>query len=318
VERTVDLVDRLLAADPWVELVARRDLLDELPGGELRARIAGDPRVAALLEGLDPWPPLTPMKAAVDQRTPLTRLGVLADLGLDRSEQRVARLAETALASIAADGTFPHGGFEHTKAYDARGYVCVTHEVTAAVARFGYAEDPRLRPAIEHLRRTERLDGGWRPSAARLPGTRGEADPSCPFGTVSVLRAATAVGGAMMEPVMGRAAHFLLTAWSRRAEPWRPVGFGMGSTFAKLAYPFGTYGILRVLDALAEVTSVRDDPRLTEMLAFVEAKGGPNGWHAEFVSGAWSAFDFGQKREPSPWITALVLRARRRISGTID
>jgi hypothetical protein len=312
----VDLVDRLLAADPWVELLARRDLLDEPPAPSLRARVAADPRIADLLAGLDPWPPVVPGKGALDQRTPVARLGVLADFGLDRSDARIARISEAALASISPDGSFPHGGFEHTRSYDARGYVCLTHGVTEALARFGYGDDPRLVPALDHIRRTRRLDGGWRPSAAKLPGTKGELEPSCPFGSAAILRAAVAAGGPVRDEVALGAAELLLATWARRAEPWRPVGFGMGTTFGRLAYPFGTYGILRVLDVLAEVPEVHGDARLLDLLATVEAKRGPDGWTAETVSGAWAAFDFGQKRAASPWITMLVLRAGRRIRGS--
>src|SRR5437870_436318 len=36
------------------------------------------------------------------------------------------------------------------------------------------------------------------------------------------------------------------------------------------------------------------------------------GWRAESASKAWGAFDFGQKEQPSPWMTFLAVRAVRR------
>jgi hypothetical protein len=51
------------------------------------------------------------------------------------------------------------------------------------------------------------------------------------------------------------------------------------------------------------------------MVDLVEAAGGDEGYRAATVSAAWANFDFGQKKLPSPWITALVVRAVRRMSS---
>jgi hypothetical protein len=308
-------IEILLAADPWVELVARRDLLDEPPNAALLARVAGDPRVGDLLEATDPWPPERRSTKAYDPKDAIWRVSVLADFGLDRTDPRVASMAKRLFDSIAPDGTFRHGGFDHAKTYDVRGYTCITHAVTGALARFGDRDDPRLAPAIDHIRSTQRLDGGWHPNAALQPDAPRQSEPSCPFGTVHVLRAATHVGGQLLDEVGPRAAGYLLDCWVRREEPFRPVGFGMGSTFAKLTYPFATFGILSAVDVLTAVPSARADPRLTSMVDAIVANGGDDGYRAATVSGAWATFDFGQKKAPSPWIAALVLRAIRRLQS---
>jgi hypothetical protein len=305
--------DSLLSGDPWVELVARRDLLGEAIGPQMRARVASDSRVADLLAATDPWPPERRSTKAYDPRDPIWKVGVLADFGLDRTDARVAALSDRLFGAAAPDGTFRHGGFDHTKTYDVRGYTCISHEVTGALARFGFRDDPRLEPAIAHIRSTQRLDGGWHPNARLQPGASREAEPSCPFGTVHVLRAAAAVGGELLDAVGPPAADYLLHCWGRRDEPFRPVGFGMGTTFAKLAYPFATYGILSLVDALTAVPAARPDERLAAMVGAVEAARGEDGYRAATVSAAWANFDFGQKKQPSPWITVLVARAVRRM-----
>lgn len=309
------ILDSLLSGDPWVELVARRDLLDQPVEPSLRARVASDPRVADLLAATDPWPPQRPSTMAYDPKDAIWKVGVLADFGLDRTDTRVAAMSDRLFASAAPDGTFRHGGFDHTRTYDTRGYMCISHEVTGALARFGFQDDPRLQPAIAHIRSTQRLDGGWHPNALLQPGASREAEPSCPFGTVHVLRAAAAVGGDLLAAVGTRAADYLLDCWARRDEPFRPVGFGMGSTFAKLSYPFATYGILSLVDALTAVPGARGDQRLAAMVDAVGATRSEDGYRAATVSGAWASFDFGQKKLPSPWITVLVARAVRRMGN---
>jgi hypothetical protein len=308
-------LDVLLAADPWVEFVTRRDLLHVSPTRALRDRVAEDKRIGHLFEATDPWPPERPLTRAYDPKDAIWKVAVLADFGLDRGDPRVAALAERLFASMAPDGTFRHGGFDHTRTYDSRGYACVTHAVTGALALFGYGQDGRLAPAIEHIRRTQRLDGGWHPNAALQPGAPREMEPSCPFGTMHVLRAATNLGGETLDAVGSRAAEYLLDCWTRRDEPFRPVGFGMGSQFAKLSYPFATYGALSVVDALTAVPSVRGDGRLAALVGAVAAVGGDAGWMAGTVSRAWEAFDFGQKKTISPWVTLLMTRALRRMAS---
>jgi hypothetical protein len=302
----------LLEADPWVELVARRDLLDEAPGAGLKARIAGDRRVGELFHAVDLWPSDRRSTRAYDPKDALWKLGVLADFGLDRNDPRVEPLADRLFGSMSSDGTFRHGGFDHTKTYDLRGYPCITHAVTGALGRFGFADDPRLAPAIEQIRATQRPDGGWHPNAKLGRGGPRESEPSCPFGTLQTLRAAVGVGGPLLARVGARAGDYLLDCWVRRKEPYRPVGFGMGTTFARLAYPFATYGILAVIDTLSAVPAVQGDARLGSLVEAVAASGGPEGFRAATASLAWADFDFGQKKAPSPWITALVLRAIRR------
>jgi hypothetical protein len=92
----------------------------------------------------------------------------------------------------------------------------------------------------------------------------------------------------------------------------------MGTTFAKLAYPFATYSILGVIDTLTAVPAIRGDARLHGLVDSIAASGGPDGFRATTVSLAWADFDFGQKKVPSPWITALVLRAIRRSAAGSD
>jgi len=42
------MIETLLGGDPWVELVARRDLIGEGQSDSLRDRISADPRIDAL------------------------------------------------------------------------------------------------------------------------------------------------------------------------------------------------------------------------------------------------------------------------------
>jgi hypothetical protein len=299
-------------------------LLGEVPGfgvdsavaAAARSALAADPRVQTLLDQLETWPP-RPSSGGFDQKDAHWKLSVLADFGLNRSDARVAAVAERILKATGTDGTFLHGGFVHTRTYDTRGYVCVTHVVSEALARFGYGDESPVRGAARAALAAVRLDGGWRPSRQLAIGTKGEAEPSCPFGTQNVLRALVALrnsGVPDLDEAIVHAANNLLVAWQRRSEPYRPVGFGIGSTFMKLAYPFVGYALLKAVDALSAVPEVRMDERLLEMLYAVLAKRDADGMlRAETIAAVWNGWDFGQKKMPSPWITAVAYRAAARM-----
>jgi len=295
-----------------------RQVAPAAPVPPATADVAADPRVQALLDDLERWPPL-PAASGMDQKSALWKLGVLADIGMDRSDPRIAAVAERIVEASGTDGTFLHGGFAHVRTFDTRGYVCLTHVVTGALAQFGYGDEPAVRSAARAAVAAVRLDGGWRPSKLLAVGTKGEAEPSCPFGTQNVLRALVALRAAGVPELDGpidHAAAYLLDAWARRSEPYRPVGFGIGSTFMKLAYPFVGYALLKSLDTLSAIPEVASDRRLGEMLAAVLAKRDADGrLRAETISGVWAGWDFGQKKQASPWITALAYRAAFRIGS---
>jgi hypothetical protein len=312
-----DAVEQLTSADePWVAYGALLDLADSAPDSpEARAaysRLCQDPRIGELMDALADWPS-RPLQRAYDAKDALWKLAMLADFGVRRDEPRIAAIAERVLAAQAEDGGFLHGGFDHTRTWDARAYICIDHVQTYALARFGYLGDERLERAYAQIERWQRQDGGWHPNQLNLPGGPREAEPSCPFGTTNVLRALAAHPSYRDSETAQRAAEFLLTCWQRRAEPYRPVGFGIGSTFGKLQYPLVQYQVLKVVDTLAALPALAGDPRLLEMLSDIERKRGDDGlWASEGINKPYAAFDFGQKKTGSAWVSLLVLRALRR------
>jgi hypothetical protein len=265
------------------------------------------------MASLDPWPPEKPLSRAYDPKDSIWKLATLADFGLRSDDPRIAAIAERVLSSQSDDGGFLHGGFDHTKTWDTRPYICISHVMTYALARFGYLDDPRLQCAYDHILSWQRLDGGFHPNKLNLPHNERQSEPSCPFGTLNVLRALVANPSLQSAEPTLRAADYLLDCWQRRAEPYRPVGFGIGSSWDKTIYPFVQYALLKEIDTLSQVPAVHTDPRYKEMLAHLATKLDANSQLTpESTNKPYADFDFGQKKQPSPWMTFLALRALTR------
>jgi hypothetical protein len=316
------IVDWLLACEePWVAYNTRLDVLEQpADAADVRAAYVAlkqDKHIAALLGEVAIWPQERRLGRAYDPKDSLWKLSMLADFGLKRDDQRIATLAEKVLAAqagVPAPPGFLHGGFDHTKSWDNRPYICISHVMTYALARFGYLDDLRLQQAYDYLVNWQRLDGGWHPNEACLPGGDREQDPSCPFGTVNVLRAAAAHPTLRHGELARRAVEHVLVLWERRNEPYRPVGFGMGSTFGKLQYPFVQHQILKTVDTLSNFATALADERFIDMLNTVTQKHtADQRFTADAANKPYADFDFGQKKTASPWLTFLVVRAHHRL-----
>lgn len=311
-------------AEPWVVLNTRRDLLgqkDDAPEVKRSMdQLKKNARVNELLEEIKVWPPRQPLGRAYDPKDSLWKLSMLADFGLTREDKRVAQVSEKIFAHQAtapAPPGFLHGGFDHTKSWDKKPYVCISHVMTYSLARFGYLGDERLEKAYDYVKSWQRLDGGWHPTEACLAGNERENDPSCPFGTVNVLRAMAVHPKLKESKTAAKGVTYVLDCWERRKEPYRPVGFGMGSTFNRLQYPFVQHQLLKTVDTLSNFDFAQDDKRFAEMLAHVASKVTDEGlFKAEGINKPYAEFDFGQKKTISPWITFLVARAVHRHGQT--
>ncbi|MSP13789.1 MAG: hypothetical protein EXR62_12645 [Chloroflexi bacterium] len=307
----------LSASEPWVVYNTQLDLVGADPTAAATQvayeALRNHPAVVKMIDSLADWPPAKPLSRAYDPKDTIWKLATLGDFGLRRDDERIAAIAEKVFVAQAEEGGFLHGGFDHTKSWHTRPYICISHVITYALARFGSLEDARLQHAYDHIIAWQRLDGGWHPNKLNLPGNERETDPSCPFGTLNVLRALVAHPDLRQTLAAQRAANYLLTCWERRAEPFRPVGFGIGSTWDKVQYPFVQYQLLKMADTLAQIPNIRQDQRLRQIIERLKEKQSSAGpWLAESTNKPYEDFDFGQKKFTSPWISFLALRAIHR------
>jgi hypothetical protein len=321
---TSELTDWLLDGPPWAQYHTYGELLG-LDAAEpeveaTRNAILAEPKVEALLEELMEWPGAA-LTRHNDAKHAIHKLAFLADLGLLASDPVLEPILEKVLAHRSKEGVFQiivniPRHFGGSGEDDWQWMLCDASTTLYALLKLGLEKDPHVAQATSHLAGLVR-ENGWPCAAAselgkfRGPGRAG--DP-CPYTNLIMLKALAQSPEWHESQACKTAAGTLLRLWEVRREQ-KPYLFAMGTHFAKLKAPLIWYDLLHVLEVLSQFHWLQDDPRLREMVALLESKADSLGrFTPESIWMAWKGWDFGQKKEPSRWVTLIAQRILRRLN----
>lgn len=304
------------AEDPLVAYGAAAEL--GLPeASRHRERLLADRRVIALVEELQAWPgPAIASHKSASQF--FHKLVFLAEAGLRAGDPGVKGITDRIIDSLDEEGV-PTLAMEISPAHGGTGdrvaawALCDAPSTLYALKLLG-VKNRRVEAGAESLAALVRPDGFPCACAKSLGGWRGpgkKEDP-CPYATLVMLRLLL-LSGERHRRAVDAAAACLLALWEGSRER-HPYIFHMGDDFRKLKLPFIWYDILHVLEVLSRVAPVREDRRFREMLSLVQAKEGVDGFVPESVYQPWKAWDFGQKKQVSDWMTLCVRRIEARLS----
>jgi hypothetical protein len=193
--------------------------------------------------------------------------------------------------------------------------LCDTPTILHALIQFRYGDHPAVEKAQKHLAGIIR-ENGWPcaadPSLGKFRGPGRKGDP-CPYANLIAVKALFAGGGNGYAEALNTGVEMLLNHWKNQGDR-KIYMFGIGTTYRRLKYPFIWYDILHVLDILSRIPAVHSDSRFKEMLkVLIDSQEEDGRFKAGSVWKAWKEWGFGQKREPSPWITLLALRILKRV-----
>ena len=227
-------------------------------------------------------------------RATIWHLQVLADLGMTRSDRRIAKAVEWWLdLHTAEDGGFtPRAGGFH------RGHLCTTGNMVHSLIRFGYLRDDRIRAGIDWLVDHQLKDGGW-DCYWRGKGNLDSWEALSAFAEIPPARRSSDVREAIR-----RGSEFFLQRRllheGRRYPPW-----------LWLRYPWHFfYDVLVGLDFLTALGKGKD-PRLGEALRHLASRRRPDGrW--TLSSNNWYPH-LETPGKPSKMITFLALRVGDRL-----
>jgi hypothetical protein len=214
----------------------------------------------------------------------------LAALGADPEDPRVERAAEVLLERLQPRS----GGFSAARGRPPA--ACFTAEVCAALARFGFAHDPRVREAVAWLAERDGGDGLW-----SCPELRHLVGGACPVTAVAVLRFVGEL------PPTERSQVGRLSRRAGRGLLERGLfleGNGPRGWWAFAHPTLGRTDLLDALSALARLTWPAEPPILAALLGVLARQDGSGRWAPR------QSAPFGEPAgQPTRWLSLKALVA---------
>jgi hypothetical protein len=318
------VINWLLEGDPFVKYRTRIDLLGEAENEpevqRIRKEMVNAPKIRQILQELSTWQK-TVLTNHKNASHPIHRLAFIADIGLTKDEVNLNKVSGKIFEHISDDGPFQvlvnvpkhfGGSGKNEWAWS----LCDAPLVIYSLAKLGFSKDKQVQKAVKHLSGLVQ-ENGWHCTVSkelgrfRGPGRKG--DP-CPYATLVMLKVLAQLDEWKRSEEAKVGAECLLDLWKGSLEV-HPYLFYMGTDFRKIKAPFVWYDILHVVDVLSHFDWLRADSRLTEMVEIIKAKADKDGRYTpESEWKAWKGWDFGQKKQPSRWLTFVTVRALSRFN----
>ncbi|MCP3944101.1 MAG: hypothetical protein GY710_21845 [Desulfobacteraceae bacterium] len=303
---TTQSIRWLLEGPKWLSFAVRKQLLDEQTDSKDSLKSKEIIDLVKVIRSKDRG-----FEALIKGKVSYTKelywyLFFLADIGfkagelnLDTSFQKVLDLEDSHHKFLVSKEMKPD-------------FFCISSILLTAMVKMSEHVKDRLRTHLVTIMDAQRLDGGWHCAKSRAIGQKLEKSGSCLMDNLNILMLLAEYEEYINNPKLEGAIDLLLAHWRRRDEKWRPYGFGIGSDFKKLRYPAFKYGIVRVLDVLSIYPYAVKQAEFDDMLDCVLQKADNGRYRPESVSKMFNKFDFGQKKEPSRWLTFLLNRIEKR------
>ncbi len=321
------LIDWLLSGPPWVEYRTRVDLLDQSEDAPEVRRARGamleHPQVRMLIDELREWPGPV-LKSHKSAGHLLHKLVFVAELGLRADDPGISNVIHRIQTHQSKEGPFQvmvnispkYGGTGEDQFV---WMLCDAPLVLYALSKLGLDDSQQVRNATEYLAGLVR-ENGWpcavAPELGKFRGPGRKSDP-CPYANLLMLKLLVRFPEYHSGQGFRTGVETLLSLWEQRRER-RPYLFAMGSGFEKLKTPKIWYDILHITEVLTQIPWACDDPRLLEMRDIIRSKTDDDGrLTPESVWRDWKGWHFGQKREPSWWVTFVAHRILRRVDASL-
>jgi hypothetical protein len=314
--------------DPWVRFRTLQDLCG-LPGYDprvagARSEILRHPLIEKTFSEVAAWPGVV-LSSHKSAGQLYHKMAFLAEIGLtvqDGSlaavlQKMTAHMDDCGLPRLSAAIPVQYGGDGQEKLAWA---LCDSPLLMWTLLKTGALEPAGARRGLDELISLARQNG-WPCAVSKELGHfrgPGRKDDPCPYATLLMLKllldlpASFPDDGCRIQKAIADGVASLLDLWQNSRER-HPYQFYMGTDFRKLKAPLIWYDLLHVLDVLSRSEVACLDGRFGDMLQVMNDKAGPSGlFTPESEWKAWNGWEFGQKKQPSAWLTFLVYRINFR------
>jgi hypothetical protein len=318
-----DLIKWLLNSEPWIEFGTRTELLgqngDDPEVLYARKRMLQSPALTGIINELKNWPGLV-LNSHKSARQPFHKISFIAELGFNTDDPGINEILIKMLEHTSEEGIIKLP-MNISKAYGGTGTdiwgwaLCDAPVNLYALAKMGLRGDCHVKTAVGKLAGLIR-DNGWPCAVSKELGKfrgPGRKDDPCPYATLSMLKLLSLFDEYHESSLVYTGVDSLCNLWSDSITS-HPYMFYMGNDFRKLKAPLVWFDIIGVLDVISRFGYSLQKCQVKEMLDIVAAKQDNNGKYIpESVWQDWKGWDFGQKSQPSEYLTFLVYRIFKKL-----
>lgn len=311
------MLDALFAcSEDWLRYAIRINLLHakKEDHGELLRSALKDAKIQRALNDVASFHE-TVVSNHKNPLLPIQRLLFLLDLGFGIDIPEIKCAIAAILSHKDANGVYQsktnipiaYGGTGE----DSFGWcLCDAPNLLLALRKAGVSYEEHIKPGVDYLASLWRENGfpcAVSPEHGKFRGP-GKKDDCCPYATLIMADLLSEIPEYQSSPILKAAADSLLNLWETSQEQ-HPYMFYMGTDFRKLKSPSCWYDILGVAGVLSKLSFVRGDPRFLEIVNLIKSKQRDDGFFVpESIYMKLSEWDFGQKKNVSPYLTYICLR----------
>ncbi|MEG0503192.1 MAG: hypothetical protein RR547_00975 [Raoultibacter sp.] len=305
----------------WLHYAARINILEEdktsLAG--LKNQVLSDPRITGYLNDVTNYHSIL-VRNHKNPDLPIHKLMFLLDIGLGREVPEIQSAIDKITENKDSNGVYQSltnipkhfGG----SGEDSFGWcLCDAPLLLHALNKAGCDYESHIKQGVDYLVGFHE-DCGFPCTVSselgkfRGPGRKGDI---CPYASLIMLKLLSCIPEYRDSKISENTAMALLSLWENSLDR-HPYMFYMGTDFRKLKAPALWYDIMSVLDVLSHFEVAKTDARFIEMLNLVKSKQDENGlFTPEAVFQKFKGWDFGQKKNPSPYLTYLCYRIFDRV-----
>ena len=306
--------------DAWLKYAVKINILNEPEENltDLRSRALSDPKIEAYLRDIKNYHGVL-VSNHKNPDLPIHKLLFLLDIGFDADVPEIRTAIDKIMEHKDENGIYQSltnipkhfgGSGENTFGW----CLCDAPLLLLALLRAGIDYEKHVKQGADYLA-VFRGDAGFPCTVSREFGKfrgPGRKDDPCPYASLAMLRLMASIPEYRESEVAVNTAFGLLSLWENSLER-HPYMFYMGTDFRKLKAPAMWYDIVSVADALSRFEPVKSDARFIEMVSMIRNKRDGDGLYTpEAVYQKFKGWDFGQKKEPSPYLTYLCHRITAR------
>lgn len=319
------IFDWLLISEPWTEYRTRIDLLNQAIDNKLvieaKKKIQNNILFKKMITDLTQISEKI-VNSHKKADLPFHILTFLADLGFTKDDNEIKEVVDKIFLHTSEEGVFqtPMNISKHFGGTGIDTYawaLCDAPNLVYGLLKMGFENDERVIKAKNYLKNLSRSNGFPCSVSKELGKFRGpgKKTDSCPYATLIMLKVLSINEIDKNSIEAKNSVEAILNLWEH-SKIEHPYMFYMGNNYRKLKAPQIWYDIVNVVDTLSKFEFTHSDMRFINMVEEIEKKADKEGKYTpESIWRVWKNWDFGQKKEPSSWLTFLIYRIKKRINN---